>query len=149
MKVHGIMLIEVMIVVAIVAFLAVIAVPNYLKFVARAKRAEAQLNLVALYAAQKVYWSEHGTYTNVLHGANSIDWEPEGKNQYTYGFAGSDGVNYIHGALPADLSALSQARADNQGFVAVAIADIDGDGKSDVVIITDKKVITITQDDLA
>ena len=146
---RGIMLIEVMIVVAIIAFLAMIAVPNYLKFVARAKRAEAQLNLAALYSAEKLYWSDQEAYTNILNGANSLGWKPEGATKYTYGFAGAEGVNYIKGTLNADIGALSQAHADNQGFVAVAVGDIDGDGKSDVLTINDKKELVIVQDDLA
>lgn len=146
---RGIMLIEVMIVVAIIAFFAMIAIPNYLKFVARAKRAEAQLNLAALYAAEKMYWSEYGTYTMALQGTNSLGWAPEGKTKYTYGFGGAQGVNYVQGSLKADVGALAQAHADDKGFVAVAVADIDGDGASDVITINDKKEIVIVQDDLA
>ena len=147
--VRGIMLIEIMIVVAIVAFLAMIAVPSYLKFVARAKRAEAQLNLAALYTAEKLYWSEHNAYTAVLQGENGLGWQPEGKTKYTYGFAGAPDINYVRGTLEADLGALSRAHADNNSFIAVAIADIDGDGKSDIITIDDKKDLVVAQDDLA
>lgn len=147
--VRGIMLIEIMIVVAIVAFMAMIAVPSYLKFVARAKRAEAHLNLAAIYTAEKLYWSEHGAYTNKLQGENGLAWQPEGKTKYTYGFAGAPATNYVQGTLTADLGALGRAHADNGGFVVVAVADIDGDGKSDIITIDDKKDVVIVQDDLA
>lgn len=148
-KVRGIMLIEIMIVVAIIAFLAMIAIPNYLKFVARAKRSEAYLNLASLYTAEKLYFSEYGVYTSVLQGEKGIGWHPEGKTKYTYGFSGSPEVNYVAGTLKADLGALAQAKADDAGFVAVAVADIDGDGKFDVITINDKKEIILVQDDLA
>lgn len=146
---RGIMLIEIMIVVAIIAFLALIAVPSYLKMVARAKRAEAQLNLAALYTAEKLYWSEHGTYTATLQGENGLGWQPEGKTHYTYGFAGTPGANYVPGSLVADLGALGRAHADTNSFAVVAVADIDGDGKSDILVIDDKKNLIIAQDDLA
>lgn len=141
-------MIELMIVVAIIAFLAVIAYPKYLTFMARAKRSEAYLTLASLYAAQKAYWAEHSAYCALLQGANSLNWKPEGKTHYTYGFAGAVGVNYIPGKLVADLGALAQGHADQQGFVAVAVGDIDGDGKSDVLTINDKNEIALVQDDL-
>lgn len=141
----GFTLVELMIVVAIIAFLALIAIPNYLKFVARSKRAEAQINLASLYAAEKVYWVENNAYTNDL---KELGWRPEGKIYYTYGFGGGEGSNYLKGVLEADLGALGQAKADTNNFIAVAVADIDGDGKSDVLTIDDKKDLKIVQDDL-
>lgn len=145
---RGFTMIELMIVVAIIAFLAIIAYPKYLTFVARAKRSEAHLNLASLYAAQKAYWAENSAYCAVLQGANSLNWKPEGKTHYTYGFSGAVGVNYLPGKLGADVGALAQGRADQQGFVAVAVGDIDGDGKSDVLTINDKNELVIVQDDL-
>ena len=148
-NVRGIMLIEIMIVVAIIAFLAMIAIPSYLKFAARAKRSEAYLNLAALYTAEKLYMSEFGAYTNVLQGEKGLGWQPEGKTKYTYGFAGAPGTNYVAGTLKYDAGALGHSHADATTFVAVAVADIDGDGKSDLITINDKKEIAIVQDDLA
>jgi len=142
---RGFTLIELMIVIAIIAFLAMIAIPNYLKFVAKSKRAEAQVILASLYAAEKAYFVENSTYTNDLQ---ALGWQPEGKVHYSYGFGGSEGANYIKGDLGVDTSALSQSKADKAGFVAVAVADIDGDGKPDVLTIDDKKDLKIVQDDL-
>jgi prepilin-type N-terminal cleavage/methylation domain-containing protein len=145
---RGVTLIEVMIVIAIIAFLAVFAIPEYLKFVARSKRAEAQVNLAALYAAEKVNWSDQSTYTSVLQGIGGLGWKPEGKIHYTYGFAGAEGTNYVRGKLEADIGALGQAHADKNTFVAIAVADIDGDGVSDVLAINEKRELVILQDDL-
>ena len=107
-KFKGFTLIELMIVVAIIAFLAMIAIPNFLRYVAKAKRSEVYLNLGAIYTAQKAYWAEHGRYSDVLHGEGGIGWKPEGyrgggkqeKFYYTYGFAGgTEGKNHFTGKL--------------------------------------------------
>ncbi len=149
MNKKGFSLIELMIVVAIVAFLSMLVVPSCMRFLAKAKRAEAYVNLGSIYTAQKAHWAEHGTYSNTLIGKDSIGWKPEGEHQYTYGFAGQEGVNYFKGKLAAPLEALSHAKADQNSFVVVAVADIDGDGKPDVITVDDKHKVTIVTDDLA
>src|SRR5437016_4874696 len=100
----GFTIIELMIVVAIIAFLSMVAVPTFTKFLAKAKRAEAYMNLSSIYAAQKAYWAEHGTYSDVLSGDGGIGWQPEGNINYTYGFAGSEGRNYFTGKLNTPMS---------------------------------------------
>lgn len=145
---RGFTLIELMIVVAIIAFLSIIAVPNIMNFLAKAKRTEVYVNLGALWMAEKSYYSEHNCYSDLLTGPNSIGWRTEGEPLYTYGFAGTNGVNYITGKLKAsgaDLSKYTSASPD--GFTVAAIADIDGDGKLDVITINDKKQIKIIEDD--
>ncbi len=145
----GFTLIELMIVVAIIAFLAMVAVPNFLTYVAKAKRSEVYLNLGSIYSAEKAYWAEHGTYSPNLTGENSIGWKPEGVTNYTYGFPGTNGTNYIQGKLDSTTSELGAAKADKDSFVACAIADIDGDGQPDVITINDKREIKIIKNDLA
>lgn len=158
MKKAGFSLVELMIVVAIIAFLAVISVPSFTRFLAKAKRTEAYMNLSSIYTAQKAYWAEHGTYTNVLNGENGLGWKPEGyhgggkdeKFYYTYGFAnGSEGQNYFTGKLESSHSHLSAAHADKKGFMVVAAGDIDGDGEMDILTIDENNNIQILQDDLA
>ena len=51
---NGFSLIELMVVVAIMAFLAMIAVPNFNRFLAKAKRAEAYMNLNSIYVTEKI-----------------------------------------------------------------------------------------------
>ncbi|MEX0672242.1 MAG: prepilin-type N-terminal cleavage/methylation domain-containing protein [Candidatus Babeliales bacterium] len=148
MKKTGFTLIELMIVVAIVAFLAIVAVPSYMRFLAKVKRAEAYVNLGTIYTAQKAHWAEHGTYSAILNGQNGVGWKPEGDHHYTYGFGGQEGMNYFKGKLPADVGLLSNAKADESGFVAFAVADIDGDSKYDLISIDDKHKVIIVQDDL-
>lgn len=156
-KKRGFTLIELMIVVAIIAFLAVVSVPSFMKFLAKAKRAEAYMNLSSIYAAEKVYFAEHGKYSNILNGPGGIGWKPDGykgggqneKFYYTYGFgSGSEGVNYFTGKLETSSSNLSAAKAGADGFTVVAAGDIDGDGVADILTVDENNNITVVQDDL-
>lgn len=157
MKRQGFTLIELMIVIAIIGFLAMVSVPSFMRFLAKAKRAEAYMQLNSIYAAEKSYWAEHGTYSSVLLGQGGIGWKPEGysgggKNEkfyYTYGFSGGgEGRGYVTGKLETPASNLGISKADKDGFVAVAAGDIDGDGKPDILTIDQNNTITVVQDDL-
>lgn len=156
-KIYGFTLIELMIVVAIIAFLSVIAVPNYFKFLAKSRRSEAYMNLGSIYTAQKAYWAENGTYTDKLSGSGSLGWEPQGysgggKNEkfyYTYGFgSGAEGQNFFTGKKETSSAHLGIAKADKNSFIAGAACDIDGDGIPDIITIDQNGDIKIVQDDL-
>jgi len=157
MKARGFSLIELMVVIAIIAFLAMISVPSFMRFLAKAKRAEAYTNLHAIYTAQKAHHAEHGKYSDVLSGPNGIGWKPEGyrgggSNEnfyYTYGFAGSEGVNHFTGKLNTPASNLGQARADERSFIVAAAGDIDADGDPDILTVDETNTIRIIKDDLA
>lgn len=123
----GFTLIELMIVVAIVAFLSMISVPNFLRFLQKAKRVEAFVNLGSLYAAQTAYRAEHGKYSSQLTGKDGVGWQPEGKHYYTYGFnTGSPNQNYFVGSSNASSTQLGNTKADAEGFVAAAVAVVNG-----------------------
>lgn len=79
----GFTLIELMIVVAIIGILAAIAVPNFMKFQARARQAEAKTNLRAWGTAVKSYFAEYNTYT-----CTDCGWQVEPKNRYSYSTGG-------------------------------------------------------------
>ena len=158
MKKAAFSLIELMIVVAIIAFLAMVSVPTFTRFLAKAKRAEAYMNLNSIYAVQKAHWAEHGTYSDVLYGEGGVGWKPEGykgggKNEnfyYTYGFgSGSEGRNYFTGKLGTSSGHLSQSGARKDGFTAVAAGDILGNGRPDILVVDENSKITIIQDALA
>ena len=151
-------LIELMIVIAIIAFLAMVSVPTLTRFLAKAKRAEAYMNLHSICAAQKAHWAESGTYSDVLHGYKGIGWKPEGYRgggagesfYYTYGFAnGSEGRNYFTGKLKTPSTHLNKSSAGDNKFVAVAAGDILGNGKPDILMVDENNRITIVQDALA
>lgn len=65
---QGFTLIEVMIVVAIVAILAAIAVPNYSRYVERGRRAEARELLMRVAAAEERYYTNFNRYTDNITG---------------------------------------------------------------------------------
>ena len=62
-KMRGITLIELMIVVVIVGFLAAIAYPNYREFSDRAKRNEAKAALLQIAQQQERFYLNNNTYT--------------------------------------------------------------------------------------
>lgn len=59
---RGFTLIELMIVVAIVAILAAVAIPNFLRYQAKSRQSEARANLGGIFVAETAYYSEHATY---------------------------------------------------------------------------------------
>jgi len=93
MKRKGFTLIELMIVVAIIGILAAIAIPNFLRFQARAKQSEAKQNLGAIFTAYTSYFSDNNTFpgaASITVGGSSFnclavaDWEPKGTIRYNY-----------------------------------------------------------------
>lgn len=148
-KKKGHSLIELMIVISIISFLSMLSIPSLMRFLAKAKRAEAYINLSSLAMAQKTYWAENGHYTKNL-GYGGLNWKPEGDYNYTYGFSdGTEGVNYYTGNLKASVNNLSGSRITDNGFIIRAAADIDGDNKSDILEIDENNKIRIIENDLA
>lgn len=154
----GFTLIELIVVVAIIAFLAMLVVPNGLRFLAKSKRAEAYMNLNAIYVAQKAYWADNGEYTSTLFGKKGAGWKPEGykggtKDEnfyYTYGFSGgAEGTQHFTGKLQEPASTLSMTHANKNSFVAAAAGDIDNDGNADILMINEDGEIMVFYDDLA
>ncbi len=145
----GFTMIELMIVIAIIAFLSMISIPSLMKIMAKSKRAEAYLYLRTLAQAQKAYHIEHGTYSKKLSGPDSIGWKPEGTFYYTYGFPeGGEGKGYMSGLLKTPCSALSGATVSKEGFAIYAAGAIYGTA-IDILSIDQHGVIKIVQDGLA
>ncbi len=109
----GFTLIELMIVVAIIAILAAIAIPQYRKFQLKSKTSEAKTNMGAIRTCEESYAAEHDRYylvgpapetsiasttrdfdvvseTNCAHFAD-IGFKPAGKVYYNYGVKEQNG----------------------------------------------------------
>ena len=110
-KVKALNLQETLIVLAIIGILLLLALPNLMPLIGKAKSIEAQTQLKALYNAQTTYRYMHSTFSVDI---NALDFEPP-KTVKENGTA-----NYIYQILQADNSTF-KARAE-------AVTDFDGDG---------------------
>ncbi len=107
-------LIELLIVIAIIIFLAKLIAPKYTQFYAKARQAEVFLNLSSLFAAQQAHYIQHGAFSPNLQ---AIGWHPKGytntpattNNSYTYGATSplsQEGVSLFTGSAQTPSSAL-------------------------------------------
>ena len=101
----GFTLIELMIVVAIIGILAAIAIPNFIKFQARAKQGEPKSNLKSFFVAQKSYFSERDTYSSFVA---DIGMALERGNRYAYWNGGT--------SLVARTAAAETVASNSTGF---------------------------------
>lgn len=76
-KTSGFTLVELMVVVAMVGVLSAIAIPQYSKFVAKARQAEAKVGLAAAYTALQGFAAENGSYTICLRQAGYVPDGPD------------------------------------------------------------------------
>ena len=106
---HGITLIELMIVVVVISILAAVAFPNYQEFSARAKRNEARAALLRLATNQERFYLNNNSFTQDLtalgFGSTPI-WTTE-TGYYTIQVTAADASNfsatatYLHGGTAA------------------------------------------------
>ena len=120
----GFTLVELMIVVAIIGILAAIAIPNFLKYQAKAKQSEAKVNLKGIYTSQLSYFAEGDTYSDFV----TIGYQAEPGGRYK--FRQDAATGYVGAATATDCAAAIGAVATIQ-FTADACANIDGDADID------------------
>jgi prepilin-type N-terminal cleavage/methylation domain-containing protein len=98
----GFTLIELMVVVATIGVISAIAIPSLQKYVWRAQRNEAYLNLNGIYKAQVSYFTDTGAYADSFNalgfeilGGQQLDPQTIQSQYYTYtldAFANTDGL---------------------------------------------------------
>jgi prepilin-type N-terminal cleavage/methylation domain-containing protein len=120
----GLTLVELMIVVAIIAVIAAIALPNLLSFQAKARQAEARANLGGIFAAQqgyRAYADTYGSFSEIGFVSSH-----SGARIYTY----RDGVEVQPGksGLVACPNATVSAVVGATGFTATAVGTISNSG---------------------
>ncbi|KPJ68317.1 MAG: hypothetical protein AMJ45_02600 [Syntrophobacter sp. DG_60] len=159
----GFTLIELMIVVAIIAILAAIAIPQYKKFQLKAKTSEAKANLGSIRSCEEAYSAETDNYvfcgwtpsnaptaagqawvtTSGHEGFVSIGFAPAGTSRYCYCVGGS--VNTA--GTDAATNAFNEGNVD---IYMTAKGDLDGDGSNQWFYATDedlKVMADYSQDD--
>src|SRR3569832_2187828 len=117
----GFTLIELMIVEAIIGILAAIAIPNFMRYQARARQSEARINLGAMGTNAEAWRGENDTF--VATGAQ-LGWAPVGNTRYGYSY------NALLVSAPAVAGNCASAGAAQAAAVATAatfIAIANGD----------------------
>jgi type IV pilus assembly protein PilA len=137
----------------------VIAIPNFLRFSAKAPQSEAKTNLGAIFTTQVAYYGENNTYAGRA-GENGngafydMGWSPEGDTRYTY-YAGGD---YIAPTRPGvtmpfkpgkDWPYPIRPESTAHGFTVLAIGNIDKDPCLDVWMMNDAKQLTNLVNDVS
>jgi len=70
---RGFSIIELMVVVAMISIMAIIGIPQYKKFVAKARQAEAKIQLSGIFAAEAAFHFEYNGYSSNLRVSQPFD----------------------------------------------------------------------------
>jgi len=131
-----------MIVIAIVAILAAIAVPNFLSFVSKTRRSEVKSNLSAIYKAELSYFAENNTYSPSFA---EIRWVPIGNAFYTYTLGAEEwGKDNTVNPKPPSVVPV----ASDNAFLAFGWGNIDSDSTVDVWSINEVNALVMVVTDI-
>ncbi|MCP5044892.1 MAG: hypothetical protein GY944_28020 [bacterium] len=132
-----------MIVVAIIGIMATVAVPSFVRYQNRARRAEAFANLAALAKSQKSYFAEYGIFIGaemVPSTVTSVDPGPEKRDSSTIatefaqvGWFPEGNVYYDYDTNTAPFTG---GCACPTCFTSTAYGDVDGDGAVALIMYT-------------
>ena len=140
----GFTLIELMIVVAIIGILAALAIPDFMKMMAKSKQSEAKTNLGAIFNMQKSYFGEKNTFSDRF---DLIGWAPEGQNLYFY-WVPNESITTKKGDITQCATSAPNVAISYTGFTAGATGNIDNDPSCDAWTVDDVKHINAVVDDV-
>lgn len=140
-KQRGFSLIELMIVVAIMAILAAIAIPSFMRFQMKAKTSEATTNLGAIRTCEEAYRAENDVYwtctaspplggtdakPDAWEDAGALTGEASDTSFQNIGFAPDGPPRYMYEVVVPSPTADGPP---GPSFIATAISDLDEDKK--------------------
>ena len=127
----GFTLIELMIVVAIIGILAAIAIPNFMRYQARARQSEARINLGGIGTNAEAWRADSSTYVAT---AAQLAWAPLGTLRYGFSYNGiliAEPVALLAGGCLTTKTAVATV-ATATTFLATATGEIDNDATCDI-----------------
>ena len=116
----GFTLVELMVVVAIIGLLSAVAIPNFKKYQAKSKMAEAKLQLSAVYTAETAFFSDYNIYGHCL-AYMGYDPNMERANRY-YAVGFANGANIDATAYGAAVNSGLQSVDCPQNFASSVAA---------------------------
>ncbi len=128
-KSAGFSLVELMIVVAIMAILAAIAIPSFMKFSIKSKTSEATSNLAGIRTCQESYKAENDVYYNCAASPAGGGTDSVPDVWVDAGIVGTDAFSDVGFAPDGNVRYIYQVQgAGAVGFISTAISDLDDDG---------------------